>query len=214
MRALDAVSARRGRSATIISDNGTELRPRRAGRDQAHRRCVARHRARQADAARLRRELPTAASGTSASTRKCSRRSRRDPHRHQAVVAGRQPSAPALSPRRPDAPDDSTMVGGRPAAQSRSAPPVGRCHRGCRECSINNSGHSLSVKYHGITGQLLFRINRANERITYWRRPPKGDGGQDFFWDSNLINISICYLRFTNCRKRFCKFILNGTSFY
>ena len=136
-RELDALIARRGKPAMIVSDNGTEMTsPGHPRLDQPHRPRLALHRPGQAAAERLRRELQRPAARR-VPERGGLRQPRRGPHRHRALAARLQPRPAALRPRRadPDAVRHRTAAGrlrhpnrsaGRPLPprrQSRYEPP-------------------------------------------------------------------------------------------
>jgi len=110
-----------------------------AGMDEPDGSRVALHRAQQADAERLRRELqrpvprrmPERGGVTSLAEARADIRT---------LAAGLQPGAAELGPRRHHTRGRAHPVRGRPAAQSRPAPPLPRYHPGGRERTISNPG--------------------------------------------------------------------------
>ena len=118
-RELDALIARRGKPAMIVSDNGTEMTSRRhAGMGQPDRRRLALHRAGQAAAERLRRELQRQAPRR-VPERGGLRHPGRGPRRDRALAARLQPRPPALGARRADPGSRAAEPRGRSAAQRR-----------------------------------------------------------------------------------------------
>ena len=114
-RELDALIARRGKPAVIVSDNGTEMTSR-AILEWTNRTGLAWHYIApgQAAAERLRRELQRPAPRR-VPERGGLRQPRRGPHRHRALAARLQPRPAPLGARRPDTGRGSPGPRGRPA---------------------------------------------------------------------------------------------------
>ena len=140
VRELDALIARRGRPAMIVSDNGTELTSRAVLEWTNRTGILALHRARQANPERLRRELHRQVPRR-VPERGDVRQPGRGPCRDRALAARLQPGATALGPRWPHPRGRAPPVRGRPAAQPRPAPPGARYHRGAGAAMNNQDSH-------------------------------------------------------------------------
>jgi hypothetical protein len=142
VRELDALIARRGRPAMIVSDNGTELTSR-AVLEWTNRigHPVALHRAWQANPERLRRKLHRQVSRR-VPERGDVRQPGRGPCCHRALAMRLQPGATALGPPRPHPRGRAPPVRGRPAAQPRPAPPHARYHRAAGATMNHQDSHS------------------------------------------------------------------------